>query len=281
VIVQKCSSDHFVKSDPIIQVSNAKFWLDVAAAGCHPTWRPFWHQHFYAPSPHLAQLVAEFCILPKNQNQLDADTLDKLAATLRWNSHALLETCLKLMLVEKAVRGRGRCGLRDLPTSLQKRCAYYIGCGDWRRVLEEDNGIQKSLEELGPHARDLVMDACRKRANCEEDTLRDVDNNPGNLPMSIVVADAGVPEVNGVYVRSAIFDLNRPRYEHGKQKRIIIREISPCFSGKPLWEISCVLSGPFYIVPAYPSPISKFPPKTCWIDREGNGEPFPTLTYNW
>jgi len=275
VIVQKCSSDHFVKSDPIIQVSNAKFWLDVAAAGCHPTWRPFWHQHFYAPSPHLAQLVAEFCILPKNQNQLDADTLDKLAATLRWNSHALLETCLKLMLVEKAVRGRGRCGMRDLPTGLQKRCAYYIGCGDWRRVLEEDNGIQESLKILGPHVHKLVMEACRKRTNCEGETLRDVDNNPGSLPMSIVVAGAGIPEVNGVYVRAdsfnGTFNANNPIYR--KEETMIVKGMF-----RPLWVVSLLDTGILYTVPAYPSPISEFPPKNGWVDLEGNGEPFPTLT---
>ena len=129
VIVQKCSKDGFVESDSrLIQVSNAKFWLDVAARRHPPVPHSFPRQDHYHYVPHLAQLVAEFCILPKNQDQLDADTFDKLAATLRWDSYALSETCLKLMQVEKAI-GSGSFGEESAPTCLQERCAYYMGCG--------------------------------------------------------------------------------------------------------------------------------------------------------
>ena len=64
LVVQKCAEkiDDVKLDSLIIQVSNAKFWLDVYASERHPG---------------LARLVAEFCILHKDQ--LDAETFDKLA----------------------------------------------------------------------------------------------------------------------------------------------------------------------------------------------------------
>ena len=103
------------------------------------------------------------------------------------------------MQVEKAL---GSAGEDSALTGLQERCARYMRV-HWRRVLE-DNSIQESLQEIGPHVYESVMDACHKRLLCEHETLLDfIDSpNPGSLPMSITVAGAGIPEVNGVYVRA-------------------------------------------------------------------------------
>ena len=96
-------------------------------------------------------------------------------------------------------------------------CAHHLGLGDWQRVLEDDS-IQESLQELGPHVYKLVMNACHKRLLCENATKDDALNspNPGSLPMSITVAGAGITEANGVYVRASgpnyIFDPQNPFY---------------------------------------------------------------------
>jgi len=278
IVLQKCAEKiEDVKLDSlIIQVSNAKFWIDVSASTLDVS----------ASTHHsgVARLVAEFCILHKDQDQLDADMLYKLmGGNFSWASHELSESCLKLMQAEKAVGSHG--GESNL-TKIQEHCAFCLKFGDWQRVLE-DNSIQDSLQELGSHVYKVVMNACHKRNSCEHSAKDDALNSsdPGSLPMSITIAAAGIPEANGVYVRASdtdfdqyIFNQVNPMYF---KDEIVIYGKQFFSSEKFVWYIkdtdeNVTLSW----VPGYSSStISKFPPKTGWYSPGEFGN--PTLSYNW
>jgi len=197
IVVRECTNKimQIELDSHLMEVADAEFWLAVAMM-----------KPKRGSQPHFVSLIAEFCF--ERKAHLDADTFSKIAARIPvWT--LTLDTAMKLLEVEKAVLPRMTA--ENEPTHLQTRCIAVLASG-WKNLMTGSSS-QESLQKLSPTLVSRITTASFEHAQEEIQVLRALHGKPSDSHLtSISVTGAGTSAVNGVYSRTAPFDVGDPEY---------------------------------------------------------------------
>ena len=288
IVVRECSDKitQIELDSHLMEVADAEFWL---AVGVDMDKRSEGGIH-----PHLASLIAEFCLVQKAH--LDADTFSKLTAyAISTIMLAPLHTATKLLEVETAVLPA--MGAENEPTHLQTHCIAVLA-SRWKKLMVSASS-QESLQKLSPLLLSRIMTASLEHAQEETHlfTLAKVHRTSRKrlLPTSISVTGAGISAVNGVYSRAAPFDIDDPKYAmtgewEGQPKTFSLKRWQTGPTRELFWFISIEQEDKmeesinlYTAIPFADKLIRKLPRQVGWLtyyDVSGD-RPGPTLTYSF
>jgi len=277
IVVRECSNKitQIELNSHLMAVADAEFWL---ALGVEMKNSSKLGMH-----PHLLSLIAEFCLVRKDR--LDAETFSKLTAHAYGDILQLpLDTAMKLLEVERAVLPSAK-----EPTDLQTCCIAVLASG-WNNLMISASS-QESFQKLSPTLFSRIMIASFGHAQEENKVLIALHGKPlDSHPTSITVTGAGISAVNGVYSRTAPFNVGVPEYtmngEWEDQPTTFSLKRWRTVTKKLFWLISIkrkteVLEVFYTAIPFAENLICKLPRKTGWIAVEDGVKPVPTISYRF